>query len=113
MFEEVVRSLRDFLLELEQNDSASFELLRSEIADEWLWLDSLEGPTVGQLYFLGEVFPSDEARRILGEWWEAAQDILRVDTALLPSEFTSFSEVSLATGRTMSLLTHWYLSEDA
>ncbi len=108
----VVASLRSFLIELKDSDPTAFALLRSEICDEWLWLDDHDAPRVGRFYFIGEAVPSNDCRRVLDGWWESAQERLPHDHALLPNEYRALDDVSLAEGRAMSLLTYWYLSDD-
>jgi hypothetical protein len=80
--------------------------------EEWLALSDVESPEAPQLYFLGDSAPDAEAREILDEWWEEASSATPDGFSLLPNEYEPFGDVSLAKSRVMSLITHWYLSDD-
>lgn len=106
----VVAMLRKELLRLEVEDPTSFALLSNAIEDEWIWLDDEDAPKIGQLVFVGARPIPDDVKKILGDWWEDLQDTLPPDCHLLENSYDTFETVSLAKGRAMSLLTHWYLS---
>lgn len=111
--EHVVKPLRKFLTRLKKKDPDTFAFIESEIEDEWLWLDDPDSPKVGTLYFVGEKIASKRARDILDEWWEELQNDLPADCTLTKNIYASYASISMEKGRAMSLLTHWYLSEDA
>jgi len=108
----VTNPLREFLIELGSSSPEEMAILRAAIGEEWLALDDPENPHVAQVYFLGETEPSAEAQEILDAWWEQASSDMPEGHALLKNAYKSLGDVSLATSRTLSQLTYWYLSDE-
>jgi hypothetical protein len=109
----VTGPLRNHLVGLEDTGDPRLEVLKAEIGEEWLALDNPETPRAAQLYFLGDNKPSEEAQEIINEWWEEASSAMPEACSLLPCVFASLDSVNLKQSRAMSLLTHWYLSDES
>jgi hypothetical protein len=104
----VVNDLRAFLGRLREEDQALFQRINDVLAEECLYLDDWETPSVAQLWFFGHEPPPDDVREALDGWHAnlAVSDTL----AVLPNRYHAFSEVRAHEYRDLRVISYWYLS---